>query len=93
MAEVRQNTAENRFEILIDGEVVGSAYYDLAGNDIIFTHTEVDTNREEHGLGSQLVQAALDDVRDNTGLRVVARCPFVAHWLTKHEDYQDLLSR
>ena len=93
MSDVRQNTAENRFDILLDGEVVGSTYYEIVGNNIVFTHTEVDTNREEHGLGSQLVQAALDQVRDDTTYRVVARCPFVAHWLTKNPDYQGLLNR
>ncbi len=93
MPTVTQNTAESRFDIAIDGEVVGSAYYDLTESAIVFTHTEVDPNREEKGLGSQLVQSALDQVRDDTSLRVVAQCPFVAHWLTKHEDYQDLLRR
>jgi predicted GNAT family acetyltransferase len=60
---------------------------------IVFIHTEVDARREELGLGSILVQSALDQVRDATTYRVVARCPFVAHWLTKHEEYHDLLTR
>lgn len=93
MADVIQNTERNRFELLIGGEVVGFTQYVIEGNTIDFVHTEVDPNREERGLGSELVEAALNDIRDNTDYRVQADCPFVAHWLTKHPDYQPLLSR
>ena len=47
----------------------------------------------ERGLGSRLVREELDQVREHTDYRVVAQCPFVAHWLAGHPDYQDLLSR
>jgi predicted GNAT family acetyltransferase len=91
--DVRDNAEAGRFELLIDGEVVGFSAYQRFGNSIVFTHTEVSPSRQEHGLAGQLVQAALDQVRDTTKLRVVAQCSFVAHWLSKHPDYQDLLSR
>jgi predicted GNAT family acetyltransferase len=91
--EVRDNTGANRFEVLINGEVVGFSAYQRFGDSIVFTHTEVSPTRQEHGLASQLVQTALDQIRDTTRLRVVAQCPYVAHWLTKHEDYRILLSR
>jgi len=93
VAEVRQDTAEDRFELVIDGQVAGFSAYQQQGDSIVFTHTEISPDRQEHGLGGQLVQGSLDQVRDNTELRVVAQCPFVAHWLTEHEDYQDLLTR
>ena len=91
--EVRDNPEENRFEILIAGQVVGFSAYQRFGNSIVFTHTEVSPSRAEHGLGSELVQSALDEIRDTTNLRVVAQCPFVAHWLRNHPDYQPLLTR
>ena len=87
------NPGQNRFEILLDGEVVGISAYQLFGNSIVFTHTEVDPSLAEHGLGSRLVQAELDQIRDTTSLRVVAQCPFVAHFVREHPEYQDLLSR
>jgi uncharacterized protein len=94
MAIVVKNEPENhRYVIEIDGERVGMAEYRLRGDIIDFTHTEVDTTRRERGLAKELVQTALDDVRNNSTLRVVATCPYVAHWLTEHPDYQDLLSR
>ncbi len=91
--EVRDNEGASRFEIVVDGEVAGFSAYRKFGHSIVFTHTEIAPNREEHGLGTRLVQTALDQVRDTTTLRVVAQCPFVAHFVREHPDYQDLLSR
>lgn len=93
MADVVQNSDKQRFEILIGGSVVGCTMYQIVGNDIIFTHTVIEADRQEHGLGGQLVQAALDQVRADTTYRVVAQCPFVAHWMGEHPDYQELLTR
>jgi predicted GNAT family acetyltransferase len=43
-----------------------------------------------HGVGSQLVRGALEAARAR-GLKVVARCPFVAAYLAKHPEFNDLL--
>lgn len=93
MADVIQNTEQSRFEIRIDGAVVGCSMYQVFGNSIVFSHTVIEADRQEHGLGGELVRAALDQVRSTTNLRVVAQCPYVAHWISKHPDYKDLLSR
>ena len=42
------------------------------------------------GIGSQLIQGALDQVRAE-GLKVVAQCPFVKAFIGKNPAYQDLL--
>jgi uncharacterized protein len=79
-----------RYAIYVDGELAGFSQYRLHGDgDIIFTHTEVDPQKREEGLASELVQRALDDVRE-TGRRVFPQCPYMAAWLKKHPDYQDL---
>jgi predicted GNAT family acetyltransferase len=90
---VVDSPADSRYELVIDGAVAGLAEYRIDGNEIAFTHTEVDTDQRRRGLGGILVSGALDDVRARTGLRVVAACPFVAHWVGEHPDYQDLLER
>ena len=90
---MRQNVDEHRFEILVGGEIAGFSAYRQFGNSIVFTHTEISPERQEHGLAGELVQAALDQIRSTTDLRVVAQCPYVAHWLSTHPDYRDLLTR
>jgi predicted GNAT family acetyltransferase len=89
--EVTNNEAENRYEVRVDGELAGAAYYDTADDLIVFTHTEVDDAFEGHGVGSRLARAALDDVRADGRRKVIARCPFIRAWIDRHPDYQDLL--
>ena len=89
--QVTDNEAEKRFEARVDGELAGSAYYDTADDLIVFTHTEVDDAYEGKGVGSALAKGALDAVRADGRRKVVARCPFIAGWIDRHEDYQDLL--
>jgi predicted GNAT family acetyltransferase len=91
-------TVENRPEqseyvLVEDGRTIGLAAYDVVGDEIRFTHTEVEPARRGSGLGAQLVQGALDDVRSETALRVVPMCPFVVDWVDEHVDYQELLTR
>ena len=42
-------------------------------------------------LGSALVATALDDARSE-GLEVVPLCPFVAAFIERHPEYQDLVA-
>jgi uncharacterized protein len=89
--EVRDNTAEGRFEIVVDDTVAGFAAYRLHDSSFTFTHTEVDTAFEGQGLGSRLAAGALDAVRARGGT-VVPRCAFIKSYLDRHPDYQDLLA-
>jgi uncharacterized protein len=93
VSDVIQNQELDRFELVINGELAGYSAYRISGTELIFTHTEILSQEREHGLGGRLVREALDQVREHTDYRVVAQCPFVAHWLTQHADYQDLLTR
>jgi hypothetical protein len=86
---VRDNPALNRFELDLDGHMA-MAYYQLAPGVITFRHTEVPPEMSGHGVGSQLVRGALEAARAR-GLKVVARCPFVAAYLAKHPEFNDLL--
>jgi predicted GNAT family acetyltransferase len=86
---VRDNTALHRFELDADGHTA-VAHYQLSPGVITFTHTEVPTELSGRGIGSQLARGALDAVRA-LGLKVVAKCPFIAAFIGKHPEYNDLL--
>ena len=86
--EVANNAERNRYEARVDGELAGFSAYRLRGADIVFTHTEV--HLEGQGVGSTLVRGALDDVRRQGTLKVVALCPFVKGYIEKHPEYADL---
>lgn len=89
--EVRDNPAENRYEIYVDNTLAGKADYMIANKLIIFTHTEVDPTFEGRGVGSALVKQALDDVRAKGTHEVMPLCPFVKAWIQRHPDYRDLV--
>jgi len=88
---VRDNPEENRYEIRDGDRVLGQADYERRGDILVFTHTEVDPDAGEDGLGSTLVRAALDDVRGK-GAKVVPQCPFVRGWIDRHQEYADLVA-
>ena len=90
--DVRNNPAENRYEAWLGDELAGFATYELRDAIIVFVHTEVDDDSEGEGVGSALARAALDDVRRDGELQVVAKCPFIKGWIERHPDYQDLLA-
>ena len=80
----------SRYEIREGDRRLGLAAYQRRGDQVVFTHTEVDSDSGHSGLGGTLVRAALDDVRSKGGT-VVPRCSFVRGWIERHPDYQDLV--
>lgn len=88
--DVRDAAAEQRYEARHGETVVGVLLYEVDGDVVTFTHTEVDPQAEGSGVGSALARRALDDARA-AGRRVVPACPFVKAWIGRHRDYADLV--
>jgi hypothetical protein len=88
--EVIDNEAARRFEIRI-GDAVAFLEYTRAGTTIAYTHTEVPTSLEGHGVAAKLAMHALDFARAN-GLDVVPLCSYVAEYIKRHPDYADLVA-
>ena len=91
MAEVltdRQDLA--RFELAL-GEQVAFIRYQRRDGVLLLTHAEVPPELAGQGIGSRLTAAVLDQVRAR-GVRVVARCPFIAAFIDRNPAYRDLLA-
>ena len=82
----------SRYEASVDGKLAGFAEYLRKGDIVIFTHTEVDARHEGQGVAGTIAREVLDDVR-RRGLRALLRCPFLAKWVTRHPEYDDVLVR
>jgi predicted GNAT family acetyltransferase len=82
---VRDNPDEQRYELVVDDDVVGEIDYLLRPDAVVLMHTEVSPELEGKGLGAQLVAGALEDIRAR-GLRLVPLCPFVAAYLRRHPE-------
>jgi predicted GNAT family acetyltransferase len=89
MGDVVDNTAQQRVELVVDGHPA-AAFYRRDGDVITFIHTEVPPELGGRGVGSKLVQGALNQVR-SAAQKVIAECPFVKAWIGKHPEYKDLL--
>ncbi len=87
-SNVVDNPAKNRFELETPSGQA-QVHYKLSEGVINFTHTEVPAAERGQGVASQLARGALDNVRAR-GLRVIATCPYMAAFIKRHPEYQDL---
>src|SRR5678815_1448148 len=80
--DVRDVPERQRFELAVEGQT-SFLQYKREGRRIVMVHTEVPPALRGRGLSSILIQGALDAAR-REGLTVIAVCPTVREYLTKH---------
>ncbi|GKQ34082.1 GNAT family N-acetyltransferase [Streptomyces sp. A012304] len=86
---VERADARHRYEILVGGQLAGLTAYRDRADQRVFYHTEVDDAFAGQGLASRLVHEALTDTRA-AGKRVVPVCPYVAKFLKRHGEFDDI---
>ena len=89
-AQVRDNPGRQRYELQLP-EGLAFATYQQRGDVMAVTHSEVPPEVEGRGIGSALVRGVLDDIRAR-GFKVLPLCGFVAAYIRRHKEYQDLLA-
>lgn len=87
--EIRNNPERNRFEAEVNGKLAVVEYMDR-GARIVYTHTEVPDGQEGEGIGSQLAKYELEYARAQEKI-VLPLCPFIAAYIRRHPEYQDLV--
>lgn len=80
----------DRYEAHVDGRLAGVLEYVVKRGRIALVHTEVRPEHEGQGIGSALVRFALRDARQR-GLGVIATCPYVNDYLTRHPEDDDIV--
>jgi predicted GNAT family acetyltransferase len=88
MAIVRDNKAQRRFELDVEGGIA-FANYRQTPQAVIITHTETPRALRGRGIASELVQGALQLIRAD-GHKVIAGCGFVVDYLRKNPQFADL---
>ena len=87
--DISHDQDAKRFETSIDNKT-GYISYQERGDTLVYDHTIVPEALGGRGVGSALVKHALDYARDNDK-KVVPQCSFVASYINKHPEYQDLV--
>ncbi len=90
MSEVQHNPSQQRYEVTVGGHL-SVCEYELTGGRMIFTHTFVPPELRGQGVAEKLVRAALADAR-GAGHRVAPQCSYVAKFIERHQEFQDLLA-
>ena len=87
--DITHNQNAQRFETTIDGQT-GYISYQERGDTLVYDHTIVPQQLGGQGVGSALVEHALNYARKHDK-KVVPQCSFVASYIKKHPKYQDLV--
>ena len=72
------------------GGSVAELVYRRRGERMVLLHTGVPDTLEGHGVGGQLVRAAIGYAAGE-GLTIVPACPFARAWLDRHPDVAALV--
>jgi predicted GNAT family acetyltransferase len=87
--EVTHNEAENRFETWIQGQLSKLDYL-RDGTTMVMTHVGVHPDLRGQGIAGRLTQVALEYAAKNA-LRVIPMCSYVATYIRRHPQYQELV--
>ncbi len=87
---VTDNEAARRYEAHVDGQLA-LLQYRRSGDRLDLVHTEVPEELEGQGIGGALARFALEDARSHHWT-VIPSCPFVASYIRRHSEYQDLVA-
>lgn len=83
--EIKNNEAENRFEVTIDGQLAKLDYM-MDGNTIVMTHVGVHPDQRGKGVAGKITQVALDYAKEKS-LRVIPMCSYVATYIRRNPEY------
>lgn len=89
--ELNDNAAAQRLEMRQGATLAGFVQYEGAPGALRLVHTEVMPEFEGRGLGARLARAALDELR-RRGLKALPQCAFIAGYIRRNPQYQDLVA-
>ena len=89
MMEIINNTVNEQFEVRQEGHLAVMQYRVRRGR-MYFMHTGVPQALSGRGIAAALDRRALAPAREQA-YTIVVYCPFVAAFLKRHPEYDDLI--
>jgi uncharacterized protein len=84
-SQVTDNPDGGRYELRVDGELVGWIDYRRAGDTVALTHAEVLPERRNQGNAETMTRETLADLK-RRGLQAKPVCPYVVAYVRKHPE-------
>jgi predicted GNAT family acetyltransferase len=88
---VSDNAEEARFEVAVDGVVIGQQPYRRYLSHVVLLRTEVDPQWRNQGISSALMDGTLGLVGD-AGFTVVPHCKLTGDYILRHPEYRHLVA-
>ena len=79
-----------RYELVLDGEVVGHANHSIVNDTVVITHVETRPDHRGKDFAARLMAGILDDVRGKDRM-VRPLCGYAATHMRRHPEAYDLL--
>lgn len=89
--EFQLNQDKKRFELQVDGHIAFIECILAKGGIMFLTHTEVPVALEGKGVGKNIVEKALNYIKDHN-YTLAPLCPFVAAYLKRHPEWKFILA-
>lgn len=87
--DIINNTAENRFEVTLDG-YLSIMQYIQKEHTISITHTSVPVELRGRGVAAELAKYAFDYAEKNK-LRVIPLCSYFSTFLQRYPEYKKFI--
>jgi predicted GNAT family acetyltransferase len=91
MLVVNDAPERSRYEALDGGRLVGTVDYAHHDGVVLLPHAEVDPSVGSQGVGTEMVRAALDDLRSK-GATIVPLCSFVRRIVADDATYRSMVT-
>lgn len=83
------NVLLHRYELLAEGHLAFLEYTEQGESVLVLTHTFVPPELRGRNVAATLTKFALDDIR-RQGKKVVPQCTYVAAYMARNKEYDDL---
>lgn len=90
--EVQHRPDEGRFVLIVRDHEAELLYKRIDDTTLEYSHTFVPPELRGSGAGGKIVRAALDYARE-TGYTVHPTCSFVAAFIERHPEYEEIRTR
>ena len=90
--EITHESEQHRYVLSENGEFLGEVEYDRQGDTLHLVRAEVPAAKRGQGLGIPLVKGTLQAITEQGGLSVVPICPYIAKYMMKNREFEDLLA-